>query len=70
MRQAEDRLKFALGTRVTIKRRGSKGVIEIEYASEDELQRLYELLVRGVSPLAARPVQPASHTRCESSVSD
>jgi ParB family chromosome partitioning protein len=46
-RQAEDRLKFALGTRVTIKRRGARGVIEIEYASEDELQRLYEVLVRG-----------------------
>jgi ParB family chromosome partitioning protein len=44
-RQAEDRLKFALGTRVTIKRRGAKGIIEIEYGSEDELQRLYELLV-------------------------
>jgi hypothetical protein len=38
-------MKLAVGTRVTIKRRGAKGVIEIEYTSEDELQRLYELLV-------------------------
>ena len=45
-RQAEERMKLAVGTRVTIKRRGTKGVIEIEYTSEDELQRLYELLVR------------------------
>jgi ParB family chromosome partitioning protein len=44
-RHAEDRMKFALGTRVTIKRRGPRGVIQIEYASEDELQRIYELLV-------------------------
>ena len=46
-RQAEERMKFALGTRVSIKRKGPKGTIEIEYTSEDELQRLYELLVRG-----------------------
>jgi ParB family chromosome partitioning protein len=43
-RQAEDRLKLALGARVTIKRRGKGGAIEIEFATEDELQRLYEHL--------------------------
>lgn len=43
-RAAEDRLKLALGTRVRILRKGSSGRIEIDFASEDELQRLYELL--------------------------
>ena len=46
VRQAEDRLKFALGTKVLIKQRGGKGVIEIEFTSGDELQRLYEVLIR------------------------
>ncbi|HXW06548.1 MAG TPA: ParB/RepB/Spo0J family partition protein [Vicinamibacterales bacterium] len=43
-RAAEDRLRFALGTRVRIVRRGSKGRIEIDFQSEDELQRLFEQL--------------------------
>jgi ParB family chromosome partitioning protein len=43
-RAAEDRLKFALGTRVHIARKGKGGRIEIDFASEDELQRLYEQL--------------------------
>jgi len=43
-RQAEDKLRFALGTRVKIKRQGKAGRIEIEFTSEDELQRLYEQL--------------------------
>ncbi len=48
-RQAEEKLRFALGTRVRIVRKGivRKGIagrIEIDFASEDELQRLYELL--------------------------
>jgi ParB family chromosome partitioning protein len=43
-RAAEDRLRFALGTRVRIVRKGKAGKIEIDYASEDELQRLYEQL--------------------------
>jgi ParB family chromosome partitioning protein len=43
-RAAEERLRFSLGTRVRIvgKRRGGK--IEIDYTSEAELQRLFELL--------------------------
>lgn len=45
-RQAEERLKLALGTRVRIVRRGAGGCIEIEFGSEDELQRLYEALTR------------------------
>ena len=43
-RAAEDALKLKLGTRVRIVRRGKKGRIEIEFVSEDELIRIYELL--------------------------
>ena len=43
-RAAEDRLKLALGTRVRIVRKGQAGRIEIDFASEDELQRLFEVL--------------------------
>jgi ParB family chromosome partitioning protein len=41
-RAAEERLRFSLGTRVTITRRRKGGRIEVEFTSEDELQRLYE----------------------------
>jgi hypothetical protein len=44
-RAAEDRMRLALGTKVRIARRGKRGRIEIDFASEDELQRLYERLV-------------------------
>jgi ParB family chromosome partitioning protein len=44
VRAAEDRLKLALGTRVRINRKGKGGCIEIDFTSEDELQRLYERL--------------------------
>ena len=43
-RAAEDALKLALGTRVSIIRKGKGGRIEIDFASEDELQRLFEAL--------------------------
>lgn len=43
-RAAEDRLRFALGTKVRIVRRGTGGMLEIAFASEAELQRLYEQL--------------------------
>jgi ParB family transcriptional regulator, chromosome partitioning protein len=43
-RAAEDRLRFALGTKVRIVRRGTGGSIEIDFGSEDELNRLYEQL--------------------------
>jgi ParB family chromosome partitioning protein len=43
-RQAEDALKFSLGTRVRIVRKGKGGRIEIDFVSEEELQRLYEQL--------------------------
>jgi ParB family chromosome partitioning protein len=45
-RAAEDRLKLALGTRVRIVRRGAGGSIQIDFNSEDELQRLYEQLTQ------------------------
>ena len=43
-RAAEDRLRFALGTKVRIARRGKGGVIQIDFGSEDELNRIYEAL--------------------------
>ncbi len=43
-RAAEDRLKLALGTRVRIIRKGAGGRIEIDFGSEEELQRLYDAL--------------------------
>jgi ParB family chromosome partitioning protein len=43
-RAAEDRLRFALGTRVRIVRHREGGVIEIDFGSETELNRLYEQL--------------------------
>jgi ParB family chromosome partitioning protein len=46
-RAAEERLRFALGTRVQITRKGKGGRIDIEFGSEDELQRLFELLTGG-----------------------
>ena len=41
---AQDRLRVALGTRVRIVRKGRKGRIEIDFGSEDELQRIFERL--------------------------
>jgi ParB family transcriptional regulator, chromosome partitioning protein len=43
-RAAEDRMRFALGTKVRISRRGQGGTIEIDFASEEELNRIYEYL--------------------------
>jgi len=44
-RAAEEKLRFALGTGVRIVRKGKGGRIEIDFTSEDELQRVYEMLV-------------------------
>ena len=41
-RAAEDRLRLVLGTKVRIERRGAGGTVEIEFGSEDELNRIYE----------------------------
>jgi len=46
-RAAEDRLRLVLGTRVRIVRQGPGGRIEVDFGSEDELIRLYELLTGG-----------------------
>jgi len=43
-RAAEDKLKMQLGTKVRIKRRGKRGRIEIDFGSEDELIRIFEIL--------------------------
>jgi ParB family chromosome partitioning protein len=43
-RAAEDRLRFSLGTRVRILRKGKAGKIEIDFSNENELQRIYEQL--------------------------
>jgi ParB family chromosome partitioning protein len=44
-REAEEVLKLALGTRVRIVRKGSGGHVEIDFVSEDELNRIYEYLI-------------------------
>ena len=44
---AEERLRLTLGTRVRIVRHGSRGRIEIDFGSEDELIRIYEQLTDG-----------------------
>ncbi len=44
-RQAEERLRVVLGTRVNIHRSGKGGRVEIDFVNEDELIRLYEYLV-------------------------
>jgi ParB family chromosome partitioning protein len=43
-RAAEERLRFALGTRVRIVRKGKGGRLEIDFSDENELQRIYEQL--------------------------
>jgi ParB family chromosome partitioning protein len=43
-RAAEDRMRFALGTKVRIIRRGPGGRIEIDFGSENELNRIFEVL--------------------------
>lgn len=45
-RAAEERLRAALGTRVEIARRGRGGLLRIAFASEAELGRLYDLLLK------------------------
>jgi len=43
-RSAEEKLRLILGTRVRIVRKGPGGRIELDFVSEDELQRIYEQL--------------------------
>jgi ParB family chromosome partitioning protein len=44
-RAAEERLRLNLGTRVRIVRRGKGGKIEVDFTTDDELQRLFERLM-------------------------
>src|SRR5262245_24080707 len=44
-RAAEDRMRFALGTKVHIVRHGQRGTVEIEFGSEEELNRIYDHIV-------------------------
>jgi len=44
-REAEERLRVALGTRVAIKRKRRGGKIEIDFVNEDELIRIYDAIV-------------------------
>jgi ParB family transcriptional regulator, chromosome partitioning protein len=51
VKAAIEKLEHALSTRVRILEKGKKGGrIEIEYSSSDELQRLYEYLIRESEP--------------------
>jgi ParB family transcriptional regulator, chromosome partitioning protein len=45
-RAAQDKLRLTLGTRVDIARKGKGGEIRIAFKSEEELIRIYEILVR------------------------
>jgi len=44
LRSLEDNLKRSLGTKVEIKKRGKKGSVVVHFYSDDELDRLLELL--------------------------
>lgn len=44
IKQLEERLKEALGTKVTIQHKKDKGKIEIEYYSNEELDRIIEIM--------------------------
>jgi ParB family chromosome partitioning protein len=49
-RAAEQQLHLALGTRVEIRRRRKGGEVAIAFATEDELQRIYEYLTETRRP--------------------
>ena len=58
VRAATETLERSLGTRVRIVERGKKGRIEIEYYSQEELQRLYERLVNETNDRTGRGPEP------------
>ena len=43
-KKIEEDMKNALGTKVNLNRKGKKGKIEIEFYSDEELERLIELI--------------------------
>ena len=53
-RAAEERLRQVLGTRVRILRNGRAGRIELSFHSEEDLSRLYEMLLRGARAKLSR----------------
>lgn len=53
-REAETRLERALGTAVRIHRKGKRGRVEIDFHSEEELHRLYEMMLQGARGAASR----------------
>ncbi len=59
-RAAEDRLRFALGTKVRILRRATGGTIEIQFGSEAELHRIYEYLTDTRAGPPEPELRPAS----------
>ena len=40
-------MRFTLGTKVRIVRRGSGGTVEIDFGSEEELNRIYDHVTAG-----------------------
>lgn len=46
LRALEEAFQEALGTKVRITKKGKGGVIEVEYYSQEDLERLYELIVQ------------------------
>ena len=48
-RAAEERMRFALGAKVSIVRKGNGGTIEIAFGSEDELNRIFEAITAKTS---------------------
>jgi ParB family chromosome partitioning protein len=50
MRSILDQLIRHFGTKVTVSRRGKRGKIEIEFYSDEDLQRILDLFWQGTSP--------------------
>jgi ParB family chromosome partitioning protein len=46
-RAAEDKMRFSIGAKVAIRRRGRGGTVEIHFESENELNRIFEHLTAG-----------------------
>ncbi len=60
-RDAEAHLEQALGTKVRVRRqgrKGSRGRLEIDFHSEDELHRIYETVLRGARTAKPRVSEP------------
>ena len=49
LREMEEQLKTTLGSKVSIKSKGKRGKLEIEYVSSDDLERLISILKSGAA---------------------